>query len=221
MRLLPGTVRAASPGHRGFDCNTPLDRATAEKFRASGFAFAVRYVSRAKIQPPHDLTAGEAEAILATGLTLMPVQHVAPAGWSPDEALGRRNGATAARHVATIGFAPGVNVWLDLEGVREGIPAGNTIAYCNAWFAEIREAGFTPGLYVGPAAGLGARDLATKLDTRHLWRSGHDVPDLPGRGYQMLQTIPPPDQATMHGIAIDWNLTRDDALGGAVMWQAG
>ena len=138
---LPGSVFAAPPGVHGFDANSVLNRRTCEAAKARGFAFCIRYVSRQDVQPKEDLSETEASIILDAGLALMPVQHVASENWSPSQALGTRNGKNAAKHAQQIGFPEGVNVWLDLEGAKASTPHETMIAYCNAWFAEIEEAG--------------------------------------------------------------------------------
>ena len=104
-----------------------------------------------------DLSEAEARTILSAGLALMPVQHVARDGWSPSKALGTVYGRNAAANTLSIGFPPGINVWLDLEGVKPSISHRIVIDYCNAWFAEVASAGFAPGIYIGARAVLPAR----------------------------------------------------------------
>ena len=153
---------------------------------------------------------------LDAGLALMPVQHVAPENWSPSQALGTRNGKNAAKHAQQIGFPEGVNVWLDLEGAKASTPHETMIAYCNAWFAEIEEAGFVPGVYVGARAILTGNDLFWRSTTKHYWKSGSRIPDIPHRGYQLIQSIIRNDK--IDGVAIDRNLTKNDNFGGSVQW---
>ena len=75
-------------------------------------------MSRGGREQANDLHESEARTILNAGLALMPVQRVARAGWSPTKSLGTTYGRNAAAHVREIGFPPGVNVWLDLEGIK-------------------------------------------------------------------------------------------------------
>ena len=124
----------------------------------------------------------------------MVVQHVAPENWSPSQALGTRNGKNAAKHARQIGFPDGVNVWLDLEGAKTSTPHETMIAYCNAWFAEVEGAGFVPGVYVGARAILTGNELFWRLTTKHYWKSGSRVPDIPHRGYQLIQIDHPQRQ---------------------------
>jgi hypothetical protein len=57
------------------------------------------------------------------------------------------------------------------------------------------------------------------LKTTHYWKSGSRVPDIPVRGYQMIQYIAPrTDPDRVAGVEIDRNVTVTDALGGTVSW---
>jgi hypothetical protein len=213
---LAGNIVPAPPGLHGFDANTVLTEANCRAARSLGFSFCLRYVSRLAQQPPGDLSAAEAAVILNAGLALMPVQHVARAGWTPSLALGTTNGQNAATHTRDIGFPPGVNVWLDLEGVSASASRQAVIDYCNAWFQEVENAGFAPGIYVGANAILSGDELFWQLRCKHYWKSGSKVPPIPQRGYQMIQKIIRGDE--IDGVEIDRNLTQTDAMGGAVQW---
>ena len=213
---LPGRVVAAPPGVHGFDANSVLNRRICEVAKARGFEFCIRYVSRQDVQPVGDLSDAEANVILDAGLALMVVQHVAPENWSPSQALGTKNAKNAAKHAHQIGFPDGVNVWLDLEGAKTSTPHETMIAYCNAWFAEVEGAGFVPGVYVGARAILTGNELFWRLTTKHYWKSGSRVPDIPHRGYQLIQTIIRNDK--IDGVAIDRNLTKNDNFGDSVLW---
>jgi hypothetical protein len=215
---LPGSVVSATPGLHGFDANTVLTAANCRAAKAQGFSFCIRYVSRQSTQPVGDLSAAEAGIILNAGLALMPVQHVASSGWSPSQTLGVTNGQNAATHAQAIGFPAGVNLWLDLEGVKSSATHQSVIDYCNAWFGEVAGAGFVPGIYVGASAILTADELFWRLRTKHYWKSGSRVPPIPQRDYQMIQKIIKNDK--MDGVSIDRDLTGTDNFGGAVQWLA-
>lgn len=212
---LSGIVERAPPGLLGFDCNVSVDAMAASEFVRAGFRFAVRYISRRVESRAHDLSVGEAESILAAGLALMPVQHVAAAGWVPDQTLGEMYGKAAASNCRSLDLSEGITVWLDLEGVAAGVPASEVIRYCNSWCDEVVAAGYSPGIYLGENAGLGSEHFA-ELAARHYWKSGHPVAHAPGRGFQMVQEIV--EGEAIAGIAIDRNITRADALGGSAFW---
>jgi Domain of unknown function (DUF1906) len=214
--MLPGQVLPAPPGLHGIDTNTVLDERVCRAAKARGFSFCLRYVSRGGRAQAGDLHASEARTILHAGLALMPVQHVARAGWSPTKKLGNTYGQTAAAHVREIGFPPGVNVWLDLEGVNSSSSHAAVIEYCNAWIAEVDSAGFVPGVYIGARSILTGEDIFWRLRARHFWKSGSRVPDVPHRGYQLIQKIMRNDQ--IDGVEIDRNLTVNDNFGQSVLW---
>ena len=89
---MTNVVSLATRGAQGFDSDTALTRVTASELAASGFQFAVRYLSRSQPQNRGDLSADEVQVILGAGLALMGVQHVSRPGWAPRQALGRDRG---------------------------------------------------------------------------------------------------------------------------------
>lgn len=185
--------------------------------KAAGFGACIRYLSRSDTQSGADLSSSEANAVLAAGLALGAVQHVSAAGWSPSAALGATYGANAAGNAQSVGVPTGVTVWLDLEGVNNAANSDDVIAYCNAWFAAVKNAGYQPGIYVGANCGLTGDQLFWNLQTQHYWQSGSTVPTLPQRGYQMTQRITAVADV-LCGLSIDRNLTLTDGLGGQVTW---
>ncbi len=211
-------VAQAPPGLIGFDTIDVLDDARARNYVARGFRFCVRYVPFDDRSEFVDLTAEEAQTIVDSGLGLMAVQHPLDAGWTPSRELGQGFGQSAARHAGEAGLPPGVNVWLDLEGVAVGTPAADVIAFCNAWFQQVENAGFASGVYIGANPGLSADQLYWDIRTTHYWKGGSNaeagVPaDIPPRGYQLVQRINDPGP-----YEFDSDFTRTDAFGGSVMW---
>lgn len=213
---LSGTVAPALPGAQGFDANTILTAQTASRLRQAGFVFCIRYLSRAEGQQSGDLSALEAERILDAGLALMAIQHVEGPGWTPSAELGTNYGLAAAANAHEVGLPGGVNVWLDLEGINYATSASDVIAYCNAWCDAVTAAGYLPGIYVGANAILSGDQLYWRLKTKHYWKSGSSVPDIPQRGYQLNQRIVPGD--TVAGVQIDRDVTQTDHFGDAVQW---
>jgi Domain of unknown function (DUF1906) len=108
----------------------------------------------------------------------MPVQHVARAGWSPTKSLGTTYGRNAAAYVSEIGFPPGVNVWLDLEGVKNSTSHAAVIDYCNAWISEVESTGFVPGVYIGARAILTGEEIFWRVRATLLevWQQGAGCP---------------------------------------------
>jgi hypothetical protein len=212
---LQGSVAAAAAGLIGFDFDAELTAAQAADYAGQGYRFCIRYLSRddasraannAGTTP--DLSEAEGAGILAAGLALMAVQHVAR-NWSPSAALGATYGANAARYAGEAGLPPGVNLWLDLEDVAAGSATPDITGYCNAWFDAVAAQGFVPGVYVGANARLTPDELFLDLKMRHYWRAPGDIPAVSHRGYQLIQH-------TLNGF--DRDVTATDALGGAVIW---
>lgn len=210
--LLPGAVENASASVPGFDCNAVLSAELAQQFFSQGYRFCLRYIAHA--QASLNLSAQEATDILNSGLALMPVQHVRAPGWRPVQALGQQDGQEAALIAQTIGFPAGVNVWCDLEAVNPAAQAQDVIAYCRAWHEAVRAAGFSPGLYVGAGTLLTEQQLFD-LPFQHYWRSSSNVPDLPSRGYQLVQFRP---TIQLNGIPVDLDVTLPDSRGDSARW---
>lgn len=218
--ILAGSIEKAPAGLLGFDCASKLTPSIIQKFVSDpdDFKYCLRYLSLSDQKVSVDLSPQEAEDILDAGLALSPVQRVRLSGWVATGALGTTTGDNAAKNAKFIGFPSGVNVWLDLEGVKAGTPAASVTAYCNNWFDEVAKKGYIPGIYVGSGAILNGSQLAA-LKFEHYWKSGSTVPDIPGRGYQLIQTIPnPPLGEARHGITIDFDRTRTDDKGDQVLW---
>jgi hypothetical protein len=71
---------------------------------------------------------------------------------------------------------------------------------------------FVPGLYVGSAAVL---TELYDLPFQHYWKSQSHVPDVPKRGYALMQLFP---SVTAYGTAIDIDFTENDNEGGQAQW---
>lgn len=214
MTSLAGTVQSAPNQSLGFDANTVITLQTAQAFASEGYHFCLRYLSRGTPQASGDLSPAEANNILNGGLALMPVQHVSAEGWVPTAALGSTYGSNAATNAQAIGFPPGVNVWLDLEGVASGTSSQAIIDYCTNWYEAVADAGYVPGIYVGANCGLSGNQLYD-LPFQHYWQSLSNVPSIPNRGYQMVQSgVADP----VNGVSIDQDLTETDNEGGTVLW---
>lgn len=210
---LPGTVEASPPSVPGFDSDTILTAPVTQQFYSGGYKFCLRYLSLGA-ESAQDLTTQEATDILNSGLALMPVQHVRKPGWLPSANLGQQDGQNAASNAQDVGFPGAVNVWCDLEGVGSSAAPQDVIDYCQAWYSAVDAAGFLPGLYVGYGTKLSGQQLYD-LSFQHYWRSQSTVPQIPHRGYQLVQFLP---SITAYGIAIDLDVTQRDDAGGQSQW---
>jgi len=88
------------------------------------------------------------------------------------------------------------------------------IDYCEAWFEAVNQSGYIPGLYVGAGALLTGQQLYD-LSFQHYWRSQSRVPDIPSRGYQMIQLFP---SIQVNGVGVDLDVVQDDQQGGQAQW---
>lgn len=211
---LPGTVQPASSGMLGFDADSVISQSAAQEFFSQNYSFCARYLSLGAGQDPGDLSSQEAQYILGSGLALMAIQHAPDPGWSPTYCLGLEYGLNAATNAKSLGFPPGVNVWCDLEQVSDSASSQDVIAYCNAWYTAVSAVGYVPGLYVGAGAVLSGQELYG-LQFQHYWRSISVVPEIPTRGYQVIQT---PGQQDVNGIGIDKDTTQTDNENGQALW---
>jgi hypothetical protein len=221
---LSGTVARAPAGLIGFDQTGRLNSAQAKQYFSQGYKFCVRYVSRdnagraanANNGAP-DISAAEAQNILSAGLALMVVQHCPLPGWVPTANEGNTWGQNAASFTADAEIPPGVNVFLDLEGIAPGTAHSDIIAYANQWFAAVQTGGYVPGVYVGFDVFLSPDELFLDLTTKHYWRADGNIPNISHRGYQLIQHI----QNAGTPSEFDRDVTQDDALGDAVLWLTG
>jgi hypothetical protein len=211
---LSGHVITGHDGMKGFDCNTVLSPFVAKKFFDAGYRFVVRYVGRT-VMANFDLGTKEAEGILAAGLGLMVVQHVAVEGWKPTGTLGLEYGVNAARFCKQLGLPSGVSVWCDLEGVNTHTQSQDAIDFCNQWHSEVACQSYLPGLYVGWRPGMTAHEIYSKLRFTHYW-GAYNVDAIPlPRGFQMRQYAKK-DTDKVGGVTFDFdvNYIRADSLGG-------
>lgn len=200
---------------RGFDINQPLTAVSAKLFKENGEVFVIRYLPRTPELVIGNLTVSEVATILASGLKLMAVQHVALPGWLPTAALGMEYGAFAARYATSIGILPGTTVWLDLESVSHAATSQLVIDYCKAWFVQVNAAGFAPGIYVGWETGLTSVSLHDDLPFESYWNA-YNGPGVATRGCQIVQH----PQQTLHSIVYDPNILQADHFGGLPYWMS-
>lgn len=220
MTQINGAVQQGKAGLIGFDTTEVLNAVSAKAYVNRGFRFCIRYVGRSKGKSNYvDISRSEAQTIVEAGLALAIAQHPLASGWAPTEKMGHDFGNYAALAAGQAGLLPGMNIWLDLEGIKDGVSSDDVIAYCNAWFTEVEDLGFETGIYIGAAPGLTADQLYWDVKTKHYWKGGSSakagVPDdIPHRGYQIIQRIQNPNTSK----EFDSDVTRTDAFGLGAMW---
>jgi hypothetical protein len=204
-------------GAHGFDTTVALDSATVSAFRKHGYEFVVRYVRRDKGHI-YDLTAAEVETILAGELALSVVQYVESAdSWMPSQAKGTQFGKTAADACKALGLPNGMTVWCDLEGVAVGVDSKIVVDYCRAWYLQLANAGYAPGLYIGWHSVLSGVEFYRQLPFTRYWAAynadGDQSPQ--PRGFCMRQhAMTAADVPPGLSLPLDTDLVAPDAMGG-------
>lgn len=159
------------------------------KLAAARVAWRAGYVEK--------ITAEELEAQLAAGLAFLPVTYALD--------------FDAAAHVArlqALGIPKGVTVFLDVEGT--GLDAATLGPKINAWAADMRAAGYDPGLYVGAGCPFTDAELYA-LGVDKYWHSVSRVVDPALRGCCVRQLRPNDVKPT--GLDVDVNVCEEDYMG--------
>lgn len=226
---LAGTVASVPAGTLGLDFNADGQHMTpklAAAFRALGYEFCIRYVPReaSATTTAFDLRSEEADFLLDAGFALMAVQHFRrEAGWTPSGDLGARYGEFAAGWARNrVGLPDDVCIFCDLEAVATGTPTADIVEYCVRWHAEVEQAGYRPGLYVGDRAKLSGSVIASQLPFEHYWLAFTEDLTIPGRGFQLKQSAvaasSPLRPAIAGGFRFQADRVQADAQGETPRW---
>lgn len=183
---LAGFVQAAPPGTSGVDCMSAISSQVASAIVSGKYGFCIRYISPNETNVTA-LTATEAQSILSAGLGLMLTQRINAASLAFSASLGTQHGQAAAQSAVTIGIPMCANLWLLLDNIPAGTSATNMISYYNAWYTAVYNAGFLPGLCVGPTEVLNAGQLGDALSFGHYWQSAGVTVSPTPRGYQLVE----------------------------------
>lgn len=194
--------RTAPPGSRGIDCVQKISAQQAAALRAHGLDFVVRYLG--------SLDLDELHGILDAGLGCMPVTFA--------DAF---DGAHAVAQCHTLGFPPGICVWLDLEGSGPWNESPDLLgAQIDGWTIPVTSAGYLPSLYVGVPQPLTSTQLYARKVVRY-WRGQGRIVDHTGAlaeptcGWCMYQTYP---SHMREGVWVDDDVTQHDYRGRAPVW---
>ncbi|PSR20082.1 MAG: hypothetical protein C7B45_16655 [Sulfobacillus acidophilus] len=103
-----------------------------------------------------------------------------------------------------------VTLWLDLEACG-GVPATTIYAWVTNWGQVVQAAGYQAGVYVGAGQPLSGAQLYALPTITAYWRSASQVPDVPTRGYQLVQGV---WNQSVDGVAVDYDTVQADAKGG-------
>ena len=193
---------ASTTSVKGFDVWSPLRAGPLAAAVRAGYVFAVRYVDNLEPQEIDDL--------LEAGLALMLVQ-AAPRSYAAGR--GTIDGQRAAAQARALGIPAGINLFSDLENTAGSSPDA-VVAYSNAWFEAVQQAGYLPGLYVGTSM-FSSTDLEQRFRYAHYWMAGlAGIPFVDRRGYQLFQH----GQDELDGLVVDVDIAQTDLLGGRLAW---
>jgi hypothetical protein len=84
MTQLPGIIQSAPNQSLGFDADSVITKATAQKFASQGYKFCLRYLSLGAGEAPGDLTYEEALSIF------LPLVGFLPPNWEQPTAIMRQ-----------------------------------------------------------------------------------------------------------------------------------
>lgn len=211
------------PLKSAFDTAVAVTAGQAARFFKSGYRTAIRYVDRVKSDPtkdehwPINLTIQERDILLDAGLCISLAQYFSTRYESTHKGArfsfdhGQDLGTIAAINAQALGAPEGMAIWFDLEDCPEASPAmvANEL---NGWSTALVRYGLTPCLYVG--SGIGSAevgyttgDLLWSLPRyRCYWRAASIVPQIPNRGWTMVQGMP----VKVHGVEIDQDMPALD-----------
>lgn len=205
-------------GSQGFDTDTILSSTTLPTFIESGYKWCVRYLSRISPENRGDLSSNEVLDIMSAGLGLMAVQHCPLSGWQPTSILGNLYGLAAVSNANNAGLLVGTTIWCDLEEVSTYSTQEDVIAYVNSWASIVAKANYIPGLYVGANQPLTSDELYWRLIVKKYWKSASNVPDIPVRGYCMMQSLT--NLSPVATVPIDRDVAMFDSIGDSATMMA-
>lgn len=214
---VPGVIRSSIVPIKGFDCHQVLGPDRAKVFFNEGYRFCLRYLNISANPLREQISYAECCHILDSGLALMLVQKVTELNWLPNASLGSLHGEMIAKLTDAMGIPKGMNLWCNLTGAGYS-PSDHILSYCNHWFDAVYKMGFVPGIYVDSKNRLSSEELLLDLKFNHYWKSEGQVPEVAGRGYQLVRSplnhpIDVADDFDFHS-----NTLKIDRKGDGVFW---
>lgn len=203
-------ARPATPGP-WVDTNWRITPSVAAALKAAGKVGIGRYVPLPNNPSAGDITGTEVGCILDAGLDLLLVQHVRRPPWYADMHSGRDDGLQAAKSATEAGYPNDCHLWLDLEGLGQGM-GGSALAvgmFANDWARAVIGEGFRAGLYVGYAVPLSPVELYQLPGFTSYWSdAGHRLVAV--RGVAIQQGAP---EVTIAGVRFDPDVMAPDGKG--------
>ncbi|MGH3303691.1 MAG: glycoside hydrolase domain-containing protein [Streptosporangiaceae bacterium] len=196
-----------------FDTDQRCSLAQLRALKAAGFLGGVRTVTFSEAADPSDITASEVQDFMSADLGLMLYQRVRNPGWRPSGPLGGADGRTAIAKAMAAGYMPKASLFDDLEGI--GASSSETLDYANTKALALL-ATYLPGEYIGFDVPLTGGELFHELIASCYWRSTSRVPDIPERGYALVQIS---ENVLVAGMNVDVSISCADKLGGRASWM--
>jgi hypothetical protein len=202
----------------GVDTSQPLSLGHIDTLRVFDVRFVIRYVPLDGGLPKNCLTGFELEALTKAGLAVMCVQHGRSQDWTANRGLA--DGREAGEYAKAIDYPHDATLWCDLEASERAADPKSLIDYANAWCVGAASgSALRLGLYVGAGLPLTGPELYG-LPFRSYWRSCSQVPNIPHRGYQMIQLFPP-NQRLGEGpdsVQVDFDIIQTDYESDRPFW---
>jgi DNA-binding beta-propeller fold protein YncE len=235
-----GVPRPAAPGLTGLDMSSPItarriawlkthERQLAAMGIRGKVSFIGRYVSvGAHQKQDRDLSRAEVKLILGGGYSLAVFQRAlanGPNNWlMADSVTGQTIGRNAVANARTVGLPRGMQIFLDIENINPQASHSDVAGYCNAWAAQVRAGGYSPGLYFGMGLGENYGLTGTEFDglaVDRFWRTGMALPVPTTRGFAAVQFDPPLFELPLSpredpAFQVDVDVTQPDLRGDSI-----
>lgn len=176
-----GALTAITPGLKGFDSLNVETPDQIECLRAAGYSYDM-------VNTNGNTWQDEYNAAAAAGLEVVLFQGYDPDAWADPSAAAAR--ATISKDKAAgAGYPKGGQIFLNLEdNVGRGVTAADMIKWINTWTTVIRNAGYSPGIYVGAPQLLTAGQIDA-LPGVVFWKSVSGSAPQAARGFVAAQPV--------------------------------
>jgi len=167
----------------GFDAASDQSSADISCMKGAGYTYEVLYVNI------NSDWASTYSALNSNGMQAVLQQGHVNDAFFQDPATGTSTGKDNAAAARSVNYPQGADFFLDVEGTTAG--ESTLIAWVNNWAAQIKAAGYVPGVYSGAGANLTSSDLApaTLPDVKVYWQSESTSAPDPAQGYVIVQSL--------------------------------
>jgi len=167
----------------GFDAASDQSSADISCMKGAGYTYEVLYVNI------NSDWASTYSALKSNGMQAVLQQGHVDDAFFQDPAAGTSTGKDNAAAARSVNYPQGADFFLDVEGTTAS--KSTLIAWVNNWAAQIKAAGYVPGVYSGAGANLTSSDLgpATLPDVKVYWQSESTSAPDPAQGYVIAQSL--------------------------------